>query len=161
MPCEIDGEAPEVVSLDQDAAVSPDIVCTLGKEPIPLPDDSVDVAIAIHVLEHIGRQGETGEWFFFWEDLYRVMKHHGKVVFESPRWDKVWAWGDPTHTRVLSPEALCFFNQESYGIPDSAISPYRINCDFAAASMDEGDTSFQMTLVARKPLKPWWANGTE
>lgn len=153
----------EVITLDADPNNEPDIVCTLGKEPIPLPDDSVDLAVAIHVLEHIGRQGETAEWFAFWEDLYRVLKPGGRVEFISPLWSGVWCWADPTHTRALSPQAFVFFSQDHYRIPNSAISPYRIKCDFGAVEFvgqygQDGTTveHFSGKLVAKKPLKPWW-----
>jgi hypothetical protein len=147
----------EVITLDRDAALKPDIVCNLGVDPIALPDNSIDTAVAIHVLEHIGRQGDTAEWFQFWEELYRVMKPEGRVEFASPLFDSVWAWADPSHTRVLAPESFIFFNQESYRISSSAISPYRIRCDFTALGFSKDDEgTFGGVLQVRKPLKPWW-----
>lgn len=156
-------EGAEIVTLDMEIANKPDIVCCLGKESIALPDDSVDHAIAIHVLEHIGRQGETDEWFHFWEDLYRVLKPGGELHFVSPLWTSVWCWADPQHTRALSPQSFVFFDQDSYRLPDSAISPYRIKCDFKVKKQFEGIpgqneamSSFHGILRAEKPLKPWW-----
>ena len=74
------GQIVDIVSLDMDPTVNPDIVCCLGKDPIPLPDDTLDGAVAIHVLEHIGQQGETKAWFYFWEELYRVLKPGGRIM---------------------------------------------------------------------------------
>lgn len=152
------------ITLDLEPDNLPDIVCCLGRDPIPLPDDSVDQAIAIHVLEHIGRQGETKEWFFFWEELYRVLKPEGELHFVSPLWSSVWCWADPQHTRALSPQAFVFFSQDHYRIEGSAISPYRIRCDFDATKEFEGipgqDSGaiehFAGVLKAKKPLRPWW-----
>jgi len=156
-------ESAEIVTLDADSSLSPDIVCCLGRNPIALPDDSMDEAIAVHVLEHIGKQGETAEWFQFWEEIYRVLKPGGKLKFLSPFWSAVWAWADPTHTRALSPEALYFFNQANYKILDSPISPYRIHCDFVSETFQMIQTvengpieHFAGILTARKPLQPWW-----
>lgn len=156
-------EDAELVTLDAEASNEPDLVCVLGNEPIPLPDDSVDVAVAIHVLEHIGRQGETDRWFYFWEDLYRVMKPGGQLHFVSPLWTSVWCWADPQHVRALSPQAFVFFNQAHYRIPGSAISPYRIRCDFELGEFQgipgqDGTTieHFGGILTAIKPLVPWW-----
>lgn len=147
----------DVKTLDMDPALKPDIVCTLGKDPIALPEDSVDEAIAIHVLEHIGETGKTDQWFQFWEELYRVMKPTARLQFLSPLWSSVWAWADPSHVRPLMPESFIFFNQDSYRIEGSPISPYRINCDFQALGFTkEGDDNFGGVLVANKPLKPWW-----
>ncbi len=151
----------DVVALDQDERLKPDIVCCLGKDPIPLADNSVDEAVAIHVLEHIGKQGETTEWFQFWEELYRVLKPGGKLEFLSPMWDSVWAWGDPTHTRVLAPQSFIFFAQDNYRIDGSPISPYRIRCDFIPAKFtEEPGGNLGGILVAKKPLKPWWEGDT-
>jgi SAM-dependent methyltransferase len=162
----------DVVHLDADDRLEPDVVCELGMDGIPLDDDSVDLAIAWHVLEHVGVQGVTAGWFFFWEELYRVLKPEGWLYAECPYHSSVWAWADPTHTRAMSEHALVFFNQDSYRIPDSMISPYRITCDFVFAGMngmprgwarikDEQDRqveSIRFALQARKPLKPWWEN---
>jgi SAM-dependent methyltransferase len=147
----------DVISLDQDDRLKPDLVCTLGRDPIPLPDDSIDTAVAIHVLEHIGKQGELAEWQFFWEDLYRVLKPGGGLEFLSPKWNSVWAWGDPTHCRALSPESFIFFAQDNYLIDGNPISPYRIKCDFIPAGFsEEANGNFGGVLVAHKPLNPWW-----
>ncbi len=162
----------DIVHLDADARLEPDLVCELGADAIPMPDDSVDLAIAWHVLEHVGRQGESSAWFQCWEELYRVLKPEGWIYAECPYYSSVWAWGDPTHTRAISEHALVFFNQDSYRIPGSMISPYRIACDFMfmgldgmpqgwARIKDHDDTqveSLRFALQARKPLNPWWVN---
>lgn len=158
----------KVTSLDADPLLEPDLVCVLGRDPIPLPDDSVDFALAVHVLEHIGIQGETERWFYFWEELYRVLKPGGSLQFESPLYNSVWAWADPQHCRALSPQALIYFDQDSYRLPGSAITPYRIKADFelgAFRGVVDGNpqvaeieqfSHFAGTLVARKPFKGWW-----
>jgi SAM-dependent methyltransferase len=159
----------EVIHLDADARLNPDLVCRLGVDSIPLEDDSIDLAIAWHVIEHIGTQGQTDGWFSFWEDLYRVLKPEGWLYAESPYYTGIWAWSDPTHSRAISEHSFLFFNQECYRIPGSMISPYRIQCDFpftGMGGMDKGfkvlhgqdprEQSLRFAVRARKPLKPWW-----
>ncbi len=148
----------DVVTLDADEKCNPDVVCVLGRDELPFPENHFDAAVAIHVLEHIGRVGETWGWFFFWEELYRVLKPGAELQFESPLWSSVWAWADPSHVRPLSPEALGFFDQANYRIKGSAISPYRIRCDFVALPpyIDTMNGNFRGVLRARKPLRPWW-----
>ena len=153
----------DVVSLDAEAHLKPDLVCTLGRDPIPLESDSIDQAIAVHVLEHIGRQGETKDWFFFWEELYRVLKPDGELHFVSPMWNAVWAWADPQHVRALAPQSFIFFDQDSYRVEDNPISPYKIHCDFKIAEgfhaipgQSGPQESFAGVLKAQKPLNPWW-----
>jgi SAM-dependent methyltransferase len=155
----------EIISLDMDGDLNPDIICRLGVDPIPLPDDSVDMAIAVHVLEHIGRTLE--EWLFFWEELYRVLVPDGRLQFESPLWNSVWAWGDPGHLRALSPQSFIYLCQENYRVGGS-ITPYRIRCDFLPTGFSQGVDSnpeiakvepfshFRGELRAIKPLHPWW-----
>jgi SAM-dependent methyltransferase len=158
-----------VITLDADPFLKPDLVCRLGAEPIPLSDNSVDVAVAVHVLEHIGQQGETAEWFQFWEELYRVLVPDGELRFESPLYDSVWCWADPSHVRALSPQALLYFSQDSYRVPTAAISPYRLECNFlptekfrglrdsnAEIAAVEQVSHFRGTLRAVKPLVRWW-----
>ena len=165
LPADVD-----LVNLDADPSLEPDVVCRLGEQPIPLPSDSIDLAVAWHVLEHIGTQGETARWFAFWEDLYRVLTPNGALVFESPYYTSIWAWSDPTHSRVISEHSFVFFNQDAYRIPGSAISPYRVRCDFhygvspsmpkgwalVADADNEGSSMIRGCVVARKPFRGWW-----
>ncbi len=160
----------EVIHLDADDRLNPDLVCTLGVNDIPLEDDSVDLVIAWHVLEHVGMQGNAEEWFFAWEELYRVLNSKGWIYAECPYYDSIWAWSDPTHTRVISEHSMIFFAQDSYRIPESMISPYRIHADFRwirASGLEQGwaivpDThdpkhrAIRFALQAIKPLRPWW-----
>jgi len=117
----------DIISLDQDVRLHPDITCQLGAEAIPLPTDSIDIIVANHVLEHIGKQGETDEWFAAFEECYRILKPSGKLCFESPMWNSVWAWGDPSHTRALSPEAFYFFQQDNYRITGEEMFRFEIH----------------------------------
>lgn len=158
----------EIITLDANSDTHPDIVCKLGVDPIPLADNSVDLAIAIHVLEHIGQQGSTTEWFQFFEELYRVLKPDGILFFLAPLWSSVWAWADPSHSRGLSIESFVYFRQDSYRIGGS-ISPFRIKCDFAGgdwkivldqnpeiAKREPGGSHFSGQLRAIKPFRAWW-----
>jgi len=163
---------PVVWNLDADGRLHPDLTYRLGDldAPLPLADDSIDLVIAWHVLEHVGHQGEAAEWFRCWEELYRVLTPGGWLYAECPHYDSVWAWGDPTHTRAMSAEALYFFAQDSYRIPGNMISPYRIRCDFvpmALNGMPDGvavlpdptnprHASLRFAVRAVKPLRPWW-----
>jgi len=162
--------AATVTHLDADARLNPDLVCTLGVNPIPMADDSADVIVAWHILEHVGQQGKTDEWFFAFEEIYRVLKPGGWLYAESPYYTGIWAWSDPTHTRALSEHSFIFFAQDAYRCEGSMISPYRIRCDFRQYVMprlpkgflvyadptDRRNTFLRFALQAIKPLKPWW-----
>ena len=159
-----------MINLDMNPHVQPDIVCTLGIDPIPLPDDSVDLVIALHVLEHIGSSpGDFAAWWQFWSELYRVLRPGARIQFECPYHASVWAWADPTHVRAISEFTFLYLNQDAYR-HGGAIPDYRPPFDFVA----QGDlqkipdhtnagvramepVSFiRGALAARKPLRPYW-----
>jgi SAM-dependent methyltransferase len=160
----------EFIRLDKEEHLHPDIICNIGKDRIPLDDDSVDIVTAIHCLEHIGKQGETKEWFYAMEEIYRILKPDGLLHFESPLYNSVWAWSDPEHTRAISPQSFVFFAQENYRIQDSRISPFRVKCDFIPVGFEtypdgnaeiaaiERVSHLRGDLKAIKPLKVWWEN---
>lgn len=165
------GQPATVTHLDADARLTPDLVCRLGRDRIPVADNSVDVIVAWHILEHVGRQGETDEWFHAFEELYRVLKPEGFLYAECPYYTGIWAWSDPTHTRAISEHSFIFFAQDAYRCEGSMISPYRIRCDFQPMAMPPGlpkgylvyadpldarNTFIRFALKANKPLKPWW-----
>lgn len=81
--------------------------CDLGAERWPFEDNSVDEALAEHVLEHL-----PGESFFhFMRELYRVLKPGGtvKVLLPHPRHDIFLS--DPTHCRAVMPGTLMMFSR--------------------------------------------------
>lgn len=144
------------ITLDQERAFNPDIVCKLGVDVIPLDADSVRLAIAIHILERIGSLGDTERWFHFWEEIYRVMKPDAILKFESPKWNSVWAFACPSNCRPISAECFAYLNQDNYS-NDSGISPFKIRCDFKLIEIHNVNQDFfGGTLQAHKPLKPWW-----
>lgn len=172
----LESHALTLVTLDANPLVNPTLVCRLGTDPIALEDDSVDIVIAMHLLEHVGQQGDTTEWFGFWEELYRVMKPGAMLRFECPYYNSLWAWADPTHVRAISEMTFLYFNQDAYRAPQSAIPRFRINADFAFARDSFGKPVWELVrdgnadvrekephgshirglLVARKPFRPWW-----
>lgn len=167
LPFELPEGEHTILTLDQDRELHPDLLCKLGVDPIPLPDDSIDIAVAWHILEHIGKQCETEEWFYFFEELYRVLTPVGELHMESPLYNSVWAWADPSHTRALAPISFLYFIQNSYRC-GGAISPFRIECDFESLGFElipdgnadiakaEKFSHFRGVFRAVKPLRPWW-----
>jgi SAM-dependent methyltransferase len=159
-----------LINLDRLADVEPDVLCELATDKIDLPDDSVDAVLAMHVLEHIGTQGDITGWFHFWSELYRVMKPGAIIRFECPHSSSVWCWADPTHVRAINEYVFTYLNQDSYRIPHSAIPDYRPNFDFTIASSlelvpdhtnpdvraKEPISFIRGTLRARKPFVPYW-----
>ena len=84
------------MTIDQEGA---DITCDLN-DGIPLPDNSVGVINASHVIEHLRDPIKT------MREIHRVLAHGGWAFIEVPSTDGRGAWQDPTH--------VSFWNEHSF-----------------------------------------------
>jgi len=103
-----------LVTLDANPNCKPDVVHDLDVMPYPFEDNIFDEVHAIHVLEHLGRQGDWKYFFAQWEEIWRITKPDGVFCGVTPVWNGPWAWGDPSHTRIISLESLAFLDQKAY-----------------------------------------------
>ena len=90
------------------------MVWDLNGLPLPFEANTFDEVHAYHVLEHIGTQGDYRFFFAQFADFWRILKPDGLFVGILPAWNSEWAWGDPGHTRVITPGTLTFLEQEEY-----------------------------------------------
>lgn len=81
---------------------------------MPIADSWFDEIHAYEVLEHTGRQGDAGFFFGQWSEFARILKPGGCFCGTVPHWKSVWAWGDPSHRRVITVEQLAFLDQAHY-----------------------------------------------
>ena len=58
----------------------PDLICDVGKEPLPYEDGTVDMVVLHHVLEHFG----CGEADALMRECYRVLKDSGSLIVCVP-----------------------------------------------------------------------------
>lgn len=116
-----------LVTLDIDPNSNPDIIHDLRKLPYPLGTEEFDEIHAYDVLEHTGQQGDWEFFFNQFNEFHRILKPNGLFYIIYPKWDSVWAWGDPGHTRVLSVSTFTFLSQEQYRkqVGISAMTDYR------------------------------------
>lgn len=144
---EIGSEWGELTTLDIDEACKPDVVWDLNTLPLPFDDNTFDEIHAYEVLEHVGRQGDWRFFFAQFADFWRVLKPGGHFVASCPRFDSVWAWGDPGHTRVLTQQTLAFLSQSEYAaqMGKTHMTDYR--------SVYSAD--FQTMVVAEKDAASW------
>lgn len=113
-------------TLDHNLECKPDIVHDLDQLPYPVEDNSCDEIHAYCVLEHCGRQGDWRFFFAQWSEFWRIAKPGGTFHGLCPAFGSPWAWGDPSHTRIISLESLVFLNQKSYeGLGSTPMSDYR------------------------------------
>lgn len=104
----------DLVTLDMDPHCGADVLHNLEELPYPFGDNEFDEIHAYEVLEHTGQQGDFRFFFAQFHELWRMLKPGGFLCITCPKWDSPWAWGDPSHKRIIGAEALTFLDQSEY-----------------------------------------------
>tara|TARA_R100000030_G_scaffold86654_1_gene70117 strand:+ start:1318 stop:2559 length:1242 start_codon:yes stop_codon:yes gene_type:complete len=94
---------PGYMTIDQEGA---DITCDLN-DGIPLPDNSVGVINASHVIEHLRDPIKT------MREIHRVLAHGGWAFIEVPSTDGRGAWQDPTHVSFWNEHSFWYYTDKS------------------------------------------------
>ena len=84
-----------------------DITCDLNSG-IPLPDNSVGVINASHVIEHLKDPIKT------MKEIHRVLAHGGWAFIEVPSTDGRGAWQDPTHVSYWNENSFWYYTKKSH-----------------------------------------------
>lgn len=146
----------ELVTIDHDPDCGADIIHDLEK-PLPFDDDSFDGVHAYEVLEHLGQQGDYEAFFAHFAEIWRVLKHGGHLYATVPSWRSEWAWGDPSHRRVITKGSIAFLSQGQYRdqIGKTAMTDFRWlwKGDFVPAFLDDDGHCFSFVLQAHKPAR--------
>lgn len=66
------------LNVDAVAAVEPDLACDLNDRPWPFPDESFELIVCSHVLEHL----DDYEWAL--EECARILKPDGRLRVKHP-----------------------------------------------------------------------------
>lgn len=112
-----------LVTLDRYSECGADVVHDLDVLPYPFENDSFDEIHAYCVLEHCGRQGDWRFFFDQWSEFWRITKPGGTFHGLTPWFTSPWAWGDPSHTRIIGNECLSFLSQRAYEMNRRIDSP--------------------------------------
>lgn len=148
-----------LTTLDVNATCDPDVLFDLnrlGLSDLPFASDYFNEIHAYEVLEHLGEQGDVDRLFSEFHEYWRVLKPGGYFCATVPWWQSIWAWGDPGHTRVLSPATLVFLDQAQYAaqLGKTPMSDYREmlgETNFRAISGNHQGDLFVFVLQAIKP----------
>lgn len=152
-----------LVTLDHNEDTDPTVLWDMERLPLPFSDNVFDEVHAYEVLEHTGQQGDFRFFFQQFADLWRILKPNGYVMATVPMWDSPWAWGDPSHKRVITDGSLVFLNQQEYinqiDTPDqqTAMTDFRRwwQADFDCVAATRSEHQFQFVLQAIKPSRAY------
>lgn len=146
-----------LTTLDYNGDHKPDVVHDLMQLPLPFADNTFDEIHAYEVLEHTGAQGDYRFFFAQFTDFWRVLKPGGVLMATCPSRHSPWAWGDPSHTRVIQPENLIFLDQGEYirQVGKTAMSDFRnlYSADFQPVFAQDDGTTFSFAIKAVKPSR--------
>lgn len=146
-----------LTTLDVEPAHRPDVVfdlSTIGAGGrLPFDDSMFDEIHAYEVLEHIGAQGDARTFFAQFTEFHRVLKRGGDFCATCPSYRSPWAWGDPSHTRVITAGTLAFLSQAEYRrqVGKTPMSDFRsiYKADFDVAYVREDAETLVFALKAR------------
>lgn len=140
----------DLITLDIDSNTGCDVVWDLEMFPYPFDDDMFDEIHAYEVLEHTGAQGDWKFFFDQFSELHRILRPDGLLFVQCPAHDSVWAWGDPSHKRIISQASLTFLCQAEYEkqVGKTAMSDFRFywKKDFLPVFMKREGDSFMFVL---------------
>jgi len=147
----------DLKTLDNNADHRPDYLHNLNHIPYPFESDTFEEVHGYEILEHLGRQGDYLSFFTQFSELWRILKPGGFLAATCPSYRSMWAWGDPSHTRVLTSGTLVFLDQEQYALQvgRTPMSDFRFcyKADFKAVWVKEDADTFCFVLQAVKPAR--------
>lgn len=147
-------EFENVTTLDNNSDHNPDVIWDLRNHPLPFDNDSFDEIHAYDVLEHLAQQGNYEFFFAEFSEYWRILKDGGHLMAMVPDRDSPWAWGDPSHKRIIQEGNLLFLNQSEYesrvGITSMSDFRYLYKANFETVSTKIQDDAFCFVLKALK-----------
>jgi SAM-dependent methyltransferase len=143
----------ELVTLDNNPDHCPNVLWDLSQNPLPFSDNEFDEIHAYDVLEHLAQQGDYKFFFSEFSEYWRILKNKGHLFATVPLEGSQWAWGDPSHKRVITRSQLAFLNQKMYSqVGTTKMSDFRhiYKADFQIIYLTEKNGVLSFILEAIK-----------
>jgi len=149
---------PDITTLDIEASHNPDVLWDLNNVPWPFEDNSFDQIHAYEVLEHLGQQGDARSFFGTFAEAYRILKPGGYLVGSVPGWDTLWAWGDPSHKRIICEGSFTYLDYTQYAkqVGVTPMTDFRSiwQGDFETVHLQRAGDILFFALKCHKPRRP-------
>ncbi|MBU1169633.1 MAG: class I SAM-dependent methyltransferase [Proteobacteria bacterium] len=143
-----------VTRLDNNPDHKPDVLWDLTIHPLPFEDNTFDEIHAYEVLEHLAVQGDYQFFFSEFSEYWRILKHGGYFLGSCPDRNSEWAWGDPSHKRIIQKENFVFLDQGEYArqVGETRMSDFRYlyKADFKLVYCEIKVKTLQFVLQAVK-----------
>lgn len=157
IPTPLNSLKPEITTLDIEPRHGTDVVWDLNVLPWPFADDSFSEVHGYEVLEHLGQQGDARAFFAHFYEIWRILKPQGYLAGSCPRADSIWAWGDPSHRRVINEGSLTFLDRTQYAqqVGKTAMTDFRSlwSGDFESEGIQKTSDQMYFLLRAHKPAR--------
>jgi SAM-dependent methyltransferase len=134
---------PRSTTLDLYAGCNPDVIHDLNVTPYPLADDTFDLVVCLHVLEHVQNLVDATT------ELHRVLKPGGLLFVEVPYFSSVHFFTDPTHVRAFTTRSFDYY-VEGTEVSKFGYSPARFE-----------KVNVEIVVPGNGPLNNWvrrWIN---
>ncbi len=100
---------PDSIGIDSNKKSDADFIFDIERG-IPFPANQFDLVYTSHTLEHI----DPKKLVFILEEIWRVTKPQGKIIFKGPHFTGAGAATNPTHLRQgFSSQLFCYFISEN------------------------------------------------
>ena len=146
-----------LITLDINPERNPDVVWDLENLPLPFSDEIFNEIHMYQVLEHLGGPGDYKQFFGFFEELWRISRPGCFVFISVPAPESIWAWGDPSHKRVIPATQFQFLSQEfmreECEVKKTSASDFRYmyKADFKIIVYNNDNECSNLVLEAIKP----------
>lgn len=100
---------PGWINVDSSPACAPDQLVDLERLPWPWADDSAELVLLSHVLEHLGESSRL--YLGILRELWRICRPDARIIITVPHPRHDDFLHDPTHVRAVTVESLSTLSQ--------------------------------------------------
>jgi len=126
-----------------------DVVHNLIFIPYPFDDGSADEILCKDIVEHLPNYTPDSKPMIpaFMEEMYRILKHGGKLTIQTPGVNAGFAWTDPTHVRPFEIRSFDMFCPNTdFGKSTGFYSKARFEMD-SKWEHENGNLTFVMVRI--------------